>query len=192
MTHASTVQIDDAPEAVIRYKQGYCGQCWDRMQLERPMTEKEIRAKATLEAWLVDRRKRLAKRDREQFYKNPIFPTLEVRYTEAPPPEPEDKETHPVKSRPHKRGEYRKATEDRYPQGSIAYTPMTAFSWGYEIRDREEVVLDKNTYGYSTIKQARVAARRTVTSLGWQESERVTQRGFERMNKAKRLEQYGH
>jgi hypothetical protein len=161
--------------------------------LERPMTEKEIRAKETLELWLADRRKRLARQERarEQFNKTPIIPTLEVPYSNTPAPE-EDKAVYPIKSRPHKRGEYRKATEDRYPQGSITYSPMTALSWGYEIRDREEVVLDKNTYGYSTIKQARVAARRTVTSLGWQESERLTQRGFERMNKAKRLEQYGH
>jgi hypothetical protein len=189
MTHASTVQIDDAPEAVIRYKQGYCGQCWDRMQIERPMTQQEIRAKETLEAWLSARRKRLARkaREREQFNKTPIFGTLEVQYSEGPPPEGEPK----AYELPKPKTGYQKVTLEHYVEGSIDYKPFSERSWGYEIRDPQDVIIAKNDYGYISIKQARNAARREAAKLEWDMSLRIGQRQWDRMSKVKRREIYG-
>lgn len=174
MTYASTVQIDDAPEAVMRYKQGYCGQCWDREQLNRPMTQQEIRALEALEVFIGKRRARLARRQRqlEQFRKRPIFTSIEVNYNEpiripmpeVPNEEPKDKAPKPERKSPAGR----KMTLDyNYPEGSIHFYEDSRKAWCYTLSGPNGEILGKNEYGYRGLKHAKIRSRIDAAALGW-------------------------
>lgn len=175
MTYASTVQIDDAPEAVMRYKQGYCGQCWDKMQAERPMTPEEVRALEALEVFIGKRRARLARREREreQFRKEPIFGSIEINFAQPiriPMPEVTDEEPRVPKYRkPRKSGSGRKKTLDySYEDGTMHFRESVPDSWCYEIKGLDGEVLAKNNYGYRALKHAKLVAKNeAITTLGW-------------------------
>lgn len=178
MTHASTVIIDDAPEAVIRYKQGYCASCWDSEQLNRPMTEREIRAARALEIFMAKRRARLAARQRglEQFRKTPIFGSIEVDYRKplrVPMPEvaePKEDNKPPAKNpAPERKSNAgRKMTLDYYqPEGTVNFYTDAQDAWCYVINSHYGEVLAKNEYGYRTLKHAKQRAKVDKAKLGW-------------------------
>ncbi len=173
MTYASTVQIDDAPEAVMRYKQGYCGQCWDREQLNRPMTEKEIRALEALELFMGKRRARLARRQRqlEQFRKRPIFGSIEVNYAEPlriPMPEVPDEKPDKRNFAPERKSNAgrKMALDYDYSEGSI-HLYQDENGWCYTINGHDGEVLGKNEYGYKGLKHAKIRSRIEAAAMGW-------------------------
>jgi hypothetical protein len=173
MTYASTVQIDNAPDAVIRYKQGYCGQCWDQKERERELTPEEVRAAEALEVFIGKRRARLERREREreQFRKQPIFDSININFAqpiripmpiiEEPPPTP--------KPRQRKEGAGRKRTLDySYEEGTIHFRQNEGMGWCYTIKSHTEEVLAKNEYGYAALKHAKLVAKNEAFStLGW-------------------------
>lgn len=175
MTYASTVKIDDAPEAVMRYKQGYCGQCWDRMQQERPMTPEEVKAAQALEAYMEQRRKRMDARQRglEQFRRSPLFGTIEINYNQPikihQPVVTEDEKTEkPRKPRIRKEGGGRKLLLDyTYAEGTIRYSEVMPKCWGYVITATDGEVLAKNDYGYRALKYAKKIAKEEASDMGW-------------------------
>lgn len=174
MTYASTVQIEGAPDAVIRYKQGFCGQCWDQKERDRPLTPEEVRAAEALETFLSARRKRLERRavEREQFRKNPIFDSLEINFNQPiriPMPEIEEPPPPPKKPRVRKEGAGRKRTLDySYEKGTIHFRQNEGDGWCYVIKSHTEEVLAKNEYGYAALKHAKLVAKNEAFStLGW-------------------------
>jgi len=173
MTYATTVQIEGAEGAVIRYKQGYCGKCWDEKEAQRELTPEEVRAAEALESFLNARRARLARRarEREQFRKEPIFKSLDINFNQPiriPMPVVEDDEPKPPKPRERKSSAGRKRTLDySYEKGTIHFRQNLTEGWCYTINSHDGEVLAKNEYGYAALKHAKLVAKNEAFQMGW-------------------------
>ena len=98
LTRPSNVRYKDAPNAVIRWKKGYCPACWDEHEQQRPMTERERQTAEALDSYMRQRRARLERWERmggiEKFFPDiPDFGDKEremekKRYPTVVPPLP--------------------------------------------------------------------------------------------------------
>lgn len=64
LTRPSYMRLDQAPDTVIRWKEGYCPSCWEVKEAERPMTERERLTEKALNTYMRQRRVRLERMER--------------------------------------------------------------------------------------------------------------------------------